>query len=155
MYSDYNQISTDREVNWEFKWNVTLSKGKSETTLYATHFTCDRQRQVFSYVADGDRTTYRSDCALLHVDGRNGLPVQGVKKTNKHYSYRERLSLSYSSHELVNTMKRSSARALVRSHQPIPGRKLAGILSSNGSLTFASFLQEPLILRLIDSRLSI
>lgn len=82
-------------------------------------------------------------CALLHVDGRNGSPVQGVKKTNKHYSYRERLSLSYSSHELVNTMRRSSARALVRSHWPILGRKLARILSSNGSLVFYARVSSP------------
>jgi len=51
----------------------------------------------------------------INIDRKNGSPAQGVKKTNKHYSYVERLSLSYSSHELVNTMKRSS-RSRISAH---------------------------------------
>lgn len=80
----------------------------------------DRQRQVLSHVGS-DRTMDQSVGLepRIHIDRRNRSPAQGVTKTNKHYSYRERLSLSYSSHELVNTMKRERerealARALAR-----------------------------------------
>jgi len=60
-------------------------------------------------------TMDRSIEPRINIDRKNRSPAQGVKKTNKHYSYVERLSLSYSSHELVNTMKRSS-RSRISAH---------------------------------------
>jgi len=80
------------------------------------------KRQVFSHIGydRNDGSVDRSIEPRINIDRENRSPAQGVKKTNKHYSYVERLSLSYSSHELVNTMKRSSrSRILAHPHNEV------------------------------------
>jgi len=45
-------------------------------------------------MTERDESFSRAWPQRMYIDRRNRSPAQGVKKTNKHYSYRERLSLS-------------------------------------------------------------